>query len=67
MVRPVTTCPPKPSGESLPLEGELVAFVADPEMCDFRSTFRGDPPRAMQGVKPWGGTTPAAKHPGAGK
>lgn len=54
------TPPPKPSGESCPLEGELVGFVAEPEPCD----FRGFPPCAVQGVKPWGGRTPAAKDPG---
>lgn len=57
---PDTPPPPKPSGESCPLEGELVGFVAEPEPCD----FRGFPPCAVQGVKPWGGRTPAAKDPG---
>lgn len=37
--------PPKPSGESCPLEGELVAFVAEPELCDFRGF-----PHALCGV-----------------
>lgn len=65
MVRPVNAYPPNPSSRTHPLEGELVVLVAEPEMRDFRRMFEGVLPHAMQGVKPWGAATPAAKHPGA--
>lgn len=43
----------------------LCLFVAEPEMCDFRKMFEGVLPCALQGVKPWGAATSAARHPGA--
>lgn len=65
VVGPVNACPTNPSSRSHPLEGELVVFVAEPEMCYFRKMFEVVLPRAMQVVKPWGAATPAARHPGA--
>lgn len=65
VVGPVNACPTNPSSRSHPLEGELVVFVAEPEMSGFRKMFEGVLPCAMQGVKPWGAATPAVKHPGA--
>lgn len=41
LVEPVNAHPTNPSSRSHPLEGELVVFVAEDEMCDFRRKFDG--------------------------